>query len=238
MAKGKKHIIFFEVEVSHPCWFVDLTEKNPDVSLTTLRTVGIKGDSITNLVELKSPTPEKDVDFIKRHQLVKKVDVLLRKKEGYILKVTSSYKAMTFKVLDKSGATLLESPLTEEGKDKEILMAGSYKQLRNLIDEWKEQGDWEVKLTKKKHIETEKISLDIFKKSGFFDLTSAKQLLTDKQHEVFELACKYGYYDVPKKITLEELAAQIGISPPTIAEHLRKAEAKLFPALLKILKKA
>lgn len=237
MGKNKKHLIFFEVEVSHPCWFVDLTEKNPDASLRTIRSVSIEGDRITNIVELRSPTPEKDLEFIRRHELVKKVEIILKKKEAYILKVTSSYKALTLKILDKSGVTLLESPVSEEGKDKEILAASSYKDLKNLIDKWKEQKDWEVKLKRKKHVETEKIKIDMFKTSGFFDLASAKELLTDKQLEAFELACKYGYYEIPKKITLEELAVRMGISPPTLAEHLRKAEAKLFPTLLKLLKK-
>jgi predicted DNA binding protein len=54
--------------------------------------------------------------------------------------------------------------------------------------------------------------------------------------EVFDLACRYGYYEEPKKISIEELAAKLGISPSTCAELLRKAERKLLPVLSDILR--
>ena len=239
MEKGKKKgkdLIFFEVEVSHPCWFVDVTERNPDAVLRTFHTAGIQGDYITNLVELRSPAPEKDLEYIRKHELVKKVEVLMKKPKEYVLKVTSSYKAMTFKILHESGVTLLESPITDKGTDKELLVAGSYKDLKELIGKWKEKG-WGVKLTRKKHVKPGEASVSMFSTSGFFDLQSAKELLTDKQRETFEKACDHGYYEVPKKTSIKELAEKLGISPPTVAEHLRKAEAKLFPMFLKVLRK-
>ncbi len=232
----RKHLIFFEVEVSHPCWAVDITERNPDAVLRTIRTTDITGDSITNLVELHSPTPEKDVESLRKHGLVKKVEVLVKKPQEYVIKVTSSYKAMTFKILHESGVMLLESPITDRGTDKELLVAGSYKELKELMGRWKEEG-WGVKLTRKKHVKAEDAKVGMFSTSGFFDLQSAKELLTARQRETFEKACDYGYYEIPKKISIRELSERLGVSPPTVAEHLRKAEAKLFPMFLKVLRK-
>ena len=56
--------------------------------------------------------------------------------------------------------------------------------------------------------------------------------LTEKQREVLIAANKYGYYSYPRKITSEQLAKRIGLSKPTVLQHLRKAEMRLITNLL------
>jgi predicted DNA binding protein len=58
-----------------------------------------------------------------------------------------------------------------------------------------------------------------------------KSLLTERQHEVAGEALARGYYDWPRKLTNEELAAELGISRATLHEHLRKAERALFSSV-------
>ncbi len=55
--------------------------------------------------------------------------------------------------------------------------------------------------------------------------------LTERQREVFEAAIDAGYYDIPRKVTQEDLAGEFDVTVSTIDEHLRKAEAKLLSAL-------
>lgn len=235
--KKPSELIFFEVDINHPCWACDLTEKFKDTVMTS-HVGSIHGDDITNVIEIKSITPQKDIDFIKKHPLVKKVEIVMLKPNGALLRVTSSYKALTIKLLHESNVTLLESPTTQNGLDSEILLARSYKDLSNLINKWKEQTGYDVKLKSKRYLKAgEDVSLDGFRTSGFFDLKAAKELLTPKQLEIFKLACDYGYYENPKKVSINQLAERTGISAPTLAEHLRKAEAKLMPMLMKVLMK-
>ncbi|AUV83062.1 bacterio-opsin activator [Salinigranum rubrum] len=52
--------------------------------------------------------------------------------------------------------------------------------------------------------------------------------LTRRQHEVFRLARQNGYYAVPRRISAEELAAELGITASTLHEHLHKVEATLL----------
>ncbi|WP_049915647.1 helix-turn-helix domain-containing protein [Natrialba taiwanensis] len=52
--------------------------------------------------------------------------------------------------------------------------------------------------------------------------------LTDRQCEVVETAVELGYYDIPRSTSQEDIAAELGCAPSTIAEHLRKAEARIL----------
>jgi predicted DNA binding protein len=52
--------------------------------------------------------------------------------------------------------------------------------------------------------------------------------LSNRQREVFDLACERNYYAWPRETTTRELADELDISKTTLLEHLRKAEAKLL----------
>lgn len=60
--------------------------------------------------------------------------------------------------------------------------------------------------------------------------------LTEKQKEIFELAVKEGYYNIPKRTDLTKLAKLMKISVATFQEHLKRAEAKIIPRLIYISK--
>ena len=49
------------------------------------------------------------------------------------------------------------------------------------------------------------------------------------QKRAVELAIEKGYYEIPRKIELKELADLMGISYSTYQVHLRKAERNLIP---------
>jgi hypothetical protein len=56
--------------------------------------------------------------------------------------------------------------------------------------------------------------------------------LTDRQREAVAAAVDYGYYDSPRRGTVADVAAELGVSPGTAAEHLRKAEAAVMERLV------
>lgn len=57
--------------------------------------------------------------------------------------------------------------------------------------------------------------------------------LTPRQRTVLRTAIEAGYYDVPKRVTHRDLAAELGCSTSTIDEHLRKAESRIFQAIVR-----
>jgi len=83
---------------------------------------------------------------------------------------------------------------------------------------------------------------DLFKKVGtvnkisfvksLYNEQSILSCLTDKQREILIAAKKNGYYSYPRKINSQELSEKIGLSKPTVVQHLRKAEVRLVSNIL------
>jgi hypothetical protein len=55
--------------------------------------------------------------------------------------------------------------------------------------------------------------------------------LSSRQREAVEVAIRLGYYDPQRKATSEDIAHELDCSTSTAAEHLRKAESKIFTGL-------
>ncbi len=58
-------------------------------------------------------------------------------------------------------------------------------------------------------------------------------MLTEKQELALIYAYLRGYYNFPRKVSLKELAKRLGISVSTLAEFLRRAEAKVVEAYVR-----
>jgi len=76
--------------------------------------------------------------------------------------------------------------------------------------------------------EVQKIS---FKKATFHE-QSILSCLTEKQREILVAAKKNGYYNYPREINSQELSEKVGLSKPTVVQHLRKAEIRLISNIL------
>lgn len=72
--------------------------------------------------------------------------------------------------------------------------------------------------------------LSLKKESPELFLPDALQRLGQVQSRVLHAAIQAGYYGYPRKLSLKQLAQQLGVSAATVREHLRKAEAKILPA--------
>ncbi|GAA0665632.1 helix-turn-helix domain-containing protein [Natronoarchaeum mannanilyticum] len=94
-------------------------------------------------------------------------------------------------------------------------------ELHERLEEVRESHDADITVTKISSQDT--VGDDIVDRVG---------LLSERQRDIFELACEHGYYDWPRGITTRELADEADISKTTLLEHLRQAEAKLLdPAI-------
>jgi predicted DNA binding protein len=74
-----------------------------------------------------------------------------------------------------------------------------------------------------------------FRKEKIANMSFTRVLpgLTGNQKRAMEIAINGGYYDYPKKVKMEKLAAKMGISYSTYQAHLKKAEGKILPEIYK-----
>ncbi|MFC6813428.1 helix-turn-helix domain-containing protein [Natrialbaceae archaeon GCM10025810] len=69
---------------------------------------------------------------------------------------------------------------------------------------------------------------------GTYDPTQRQPFtdLTPRQREVLRIAVERGYYDEPRRVTYEDIAAQLGCSAGAVGQHLRRAESRLVSSLV------
>ncbi|ELZ04221.1 helix-turn-helix domain-containing protein [Natrialba aegyptia] len=67
------------------------------------------------------------------------------------------------------------------------------------------------------------ISVDLRRITDVADSESGETRLTPEQHEALEAALEYGYFEIPRRISMEELADELGISHQALSERFRRA---------------
>ncbi len=87
-----------------------------------------------------------------------------------------------------------------------------------------------------KYCEVEMISRRVIRSGAVKEtmLVSTNALfggLTRKQIQALIFALENGYYQVPKKVTTEEMASKLKLPRTTYEEHLRKAEGKVLRSM-------
>ena len=60
--------------------------------------------------------------------------------------------------------------------------------------------------------------------------STGARLLTPRQREVFEVASREGYWDVPRRINLTELASLLNVAKSTLSNQLQRIESAVFHA--------
>ncbi len=101
------------------------------------------------------------------------------------------------------------------------------------IGSWNEQilRDFIVNL-QKEHFEVKILKIENEKLNHIY-FPQIMPFLTKGQKRALELATQRGYYDFPRKVELKELAKEAGISLSTFREHLRRAEKRIMPDLVR-----
>ncbi|WP_306058304.1 helix-turn-helix domain-containing protein [Natronococcus wangiae] len=74
--------------------------------------------------------------------------------------------------------------------------------------------------------------VDVARVTGTNDLPSTRTPLTETQYETICKAHELGYFDVPREVTLKELAAELDVSHQALSERLRRSHAALVSAEL------
>ena len=76
------------------------------------------------------------------------------------------------------------------------------------------------------------VSPDLQKLGSYEGRGHPLDALTDRQREVIKTAFDMGYYEVPREMSTEEIAAELELDPSTVAEHIQRAERNVLGRLL------
>ncbi len=69
---------------------------------------------------------------------------------------------------------------------------------------------------------------DLRKLSRYEGKSRPLDRLTDRQREVIQTAYDMGYYEVPREVSTDDVAAEFDLDSSTVAEHLQRAERNLL----------
>ena len=120
--------------------------------------------------------------------------------------------------LQRESDVVIETPIRFDADGSfRVTYLGSDASLRDLFGEVGEDGT---------------LAFDVVETGEYRpDEAAFARLLTARQREVLDAAVDVGYYDAPRRATLDDVAAAVGIASTTAGEHLRKVEARVFEAL-------
>jgi predicted DNA binding protein len=207
----------------HDCWGSRSTERFPLVSMREAGSVSIikkseKGVLVGTAFRLEAPNEQelnKYLDHLRGLGSIKSLEVMARtgKTALFVIKFlspTSSYDTVL-------GTRCIHiAPIVQEGGfEIHPVICDRPGDVTKLLGELEQIG--EVKIFR----------------IGRHREKANRSKLTEKQLEALKTALNHGYYSWPRKITLEELSGTIGAKRRAFHENLRKAEAKVFPGMLK-----
>jgi len=228
--------LIVELEQVHRCISLEVSDRLKDVRIIWIATIGSDQTTVSNLFEIPTEGSDKTITKLKEHPDVVSLSVLQIGPSITQIIIREKKEVATAPFLAKTGVAWLAPALSEEGVDKVTMIAPDFSNLRAFIDLVSEKG-YDIHIKSKRYLDGKSApSLETFRSSGFSKLKLASEILTDRQMEAFDLACRHGYYEEPKRITIEELALKLGISQSTCAELLRKSEKKLLPVLNDVLR--
>ncbi len=152
------------------------------------------------------------VEEIKAHSSVGRVQVKDRQ-IGMASLLVDVIRCRACKVLITSKAFMVFPVDIRKGRMKWLLITDTNKTIGKL-SEALEQVDCDVKL--------ERVTA-----------LSEKGVLTDRQEEMIQVAFASGYFDFPRRIGSQKLAAKLGVSLSTLSEVMRAAQRRIFSEYLK-----
>jgi predicted DNA binding protein len=127
-------------------------------------------------------------------------------------------------IIEKNSCLTMPPTIYYGGWEQHRVMGFRESDYKKLFQDLTEVGP--VQILQKKLI-PEKSIRDAFVVS----LSSIFFELTDKQISSLLAALDYGYYQIPKKVTAEDIALKNDVPRTTYEEHLRKAESKILQSI-------
>ncbi len=213
--------------LQHDCPFNDLSRQHPDLLMSTWCNLE------TDVMEISAEDPavfdelEKDLKSVEK---ALKTKILRKSNSNLNVQIVVQHcgcenvPAPVSPVFERNNCLELQPTVYKGGWEHYRIISFSESDLRKVFE------------TLERYCRVEIISRRALPSGGVKEtmLVSTSSLfggLTKKQAQALVFALENGYYQVPKKMTTEEMASMLRLPRTTYEEHLRKAEGKVLRSM-------
>jgi len=201
------HLVVCRVRLAFPppYWDSGMVSRHPDIRIDVL------AHSFTEnamLVDLRVHTDDLQtwIDEMRAAEGVIDVKPLGRAQKASTVRVV--FKKHDFFVLLNELHVILRTPATIKDGYSEVIMVGPDESIKRLI----------------KMFPPPQLQVEAVYENEREDVA----ILTPRQTDIFHKAMAAGYFDVPRRVTLTELAARVGVAVSSLSEMLAVVEKKLL----------
>ena len=193
------------VEVPAWMWIGEVSRSHPETEFRLLTGIAVEEGAV-ELGEVRGGDVPAVVAAIVEHPAVTDHDMLLESEERALARVHTG--EQNFYEFARAAALPPQFPLAVEDGWLRMEVTGTRDQLSRVRDA------------------LEHIGLD-HELQALAPHSGATDLLTDRQREVLETALAAGFYEVPRRATLADVAAAVDVDTSTASEIVRRGEARL-----------
>ena len=211
-----------DLSIFHHDCFSQVTQGYPGLIMRLVSLKFIKKSIGRNgylaLINVSGESKKQISDFfvdLKKHSAVVEVDILKKQLNSTLALIKVKVPTSSYDEIIASGALLFKPPEMKDGVDVHSIITTDFKSLKGVLKELHEIGD--LKVTRIGEIAPE----------------LQKDFLTEKQTNALKHAVSEKYYSWPREVTLDDLAKKNKMKRRAFQEHLRKAESKVIPLLLR-----
>lgn len=165
------------------------------------------------------------IESLERAPQVKDIKILEKRRRSCSLIIIKDYCDFYDKIMSK-GILVLTPYVMSKGLRKFIAVVPDKDEVRELGKTLERHG----RVLSKERLSFEQAVSYLERNVVSVDLNS---ILTPRQLEILSIAYKYGYYDWPRRIKLDDISRLMKISKTTVSEHIRRAELKIIKFMLK-----
>lgn len=232
--------ILLDLTYVHDCWCIHCVDKAHGGKISLISPLTEVQGYEQGLFEVHSANVRAFLKTLSAQKGVKKVQLVRLAGTRAWVTITCKKNTLVYERVAATQSIPLLPSMTEEGRDYLTVLVPNDKALKELKSVLKD--DIDVKILSKTYLDRApgtkgNVSKDAapIRAADLVRLDLTARHLAPAQREAFLLATKEGYFDSPRKVDIDALARQSGVAPATFSEHLRKAQAKLFPALAQAL---
>jgi len=183
-------------------WIADVSREFPDAGFRVL--AAVPGESAGfALVRVTARDADAVLSAMEGHDALTAVSVMAREDGVATLRIETD--APLLLLAAKRSGLPIEMPLDIEDGVAEVEVTGEHERVAEMGRRLRELGlEFEVERVRQR--------------------VDPARLLTDRQRELLLAAVDLGYYDVPRRATLTEVADHVGIAKSTCSETLQRVQ--------------